>query len=401
MKSIHSILVAALLLLAAGCTKDDDNAASRSDKSSYTVVDMAVDAAAGNVTNPGIVILPCGDYLASCNSVDGESGCGATLYRSTDKGRSWTVAVENTASANGIAGSVNLFVHAEALYMTGTGADGGNVMISRSDDDGATWSTPATAENGIIIDDARTYLSGAVAVVESGGRLWCAMEVMEEGERRPFVLSAASDADLLKAASWTATNAVQYNSAWSANSAKVTSLQFGNVVATPEGSIYNLLSAPAAKTSLTAALARVTGTTTLEIDSANKDFVTMAGGGKKFTVRYDARSDRYWAITNPASDKYYGMLPDGTFSESGGLTYNDILNRAVLCWSKDLKIWYQERVVLQSRAPYLNSYKDADWQFDGNDIVAVFAVADSVEGVAPSSQHNANILAFKRISNFR
>ena len=75
---------------------------------------------------------------------------------------------------NGIANYCNIFVHEGALYMMGVGPNRQNVVITRSDDNGRTWTNPQDETNGILMRGS--FHSSSVPVVVSGGRIWRAME---------------------------------------------------------------------------------------------------------------------------------------------------------------------------------------------------------------------------------
>ena len=99
----------------------------------------------------------------------------------------------------------------------------------------------------------------------------------------------------------------------------------------------------------------------------------MPGGGKKFTIRYDAESDRYWALVTPAEPGSLGLTHGGIYANGihAGLTRNTL----TLISSKDLREWREERVVLSSDNPFFDGFQYVDWQFDGDDIVAVIRMA--------------------------
>ena len=119
------------------------------------------------------------------------------------------------------------------------------------------------------------------------------------------------------------------------NEKTVTELIEGNMVATSDG-LYNILRASSRQTSQLAAKVTVTSPSKLTFSVSN-DFITFPGGGKKFTIRYDEQSRRYWTLSNPAASKYVGMKNDGLYLN--GITRDLIRNRLVLCYSTDLITW--------------------------------------------------------------
>ena len=259
------------------------------------------------VSNVCMAILPDGSYIASCTGVSSTQRI--SLFKSDDRGNSWYALDGTNVAENGVSNYYNLFVHNGSLYMMGAGADNLNVVISRSDDGGRTWTVPADGNSGILI--VGRFHSAAVPVAVSGGRIYRAMEeVADDESRRPFVMSAPADADLLVADNWTKTNSVTY-SGLSYVDDPVSELIEGNAVATPAGEVYNILRASSTSTSV-AAMKLAVSEDAAALDSPDEDsFVKLPGGGKKFTIRYDAASGYYWTLTNPASDDVAGMQHEG------------------------------------------------------------------------------------------
>ena len=169
------------------------------------------------------------------------------------------------------------------------------------------------------------------------------------------------------------------------------------MVATSDG-LYNILRASSRQTSQLAAKVTVTSPSKLTFSVSN-DFITFPGGGKKFTIRYDEQSRRYWTLSNPAASKYVGMKNDGLYLN--GITRDLIRNRLVLCYSTDLITWVPYKVVLENEDPFFHGFQYVDWQFDGSDLVAVCRMACPERRGLPYRQHDANILSFLRIADFR
>ena len=164
-----------------------------------TVVAQVPELRGSTVSNASIAILPNGNYVASCTGVTD----GAALFVSKDRGATWSLLVENVTALNHIRNYYNLFVFEGALYMMGAGAGNQNLLISRSEDNGVTWTEPTDATNGVLLTGG--FHSAAVPVVVYDGRLWRACETAgsDTSIKRPFVISAPVDADLLDASSWT------------------------------------------------------------------------------------------------------------------------------------------------------------------------------------------------------
>ena len=351
------------------------------------------------INNVCMTILPNGEYIAACTGSTVENQ-GVSLFVSSDRGRNWKVLSQNNLAVNGIANYCNIFVHEGALYMMGVGPSRQNVVITRSDDNGRTWTNPQDETNGILMRGS--FHSSSVPVVVSGGRIWRAMETYDNDVKTAFVMSAPADADLLQASSWTATNTIPgttpVSEDWEFNGKRVSELIEGNVVATPDGKLYNILRASSSYTSLAAGRATIVDENTLEI-TAPDDLIRFPGGGKKFTIRYDEQSRRYWAITNPASDNVAGMSHNGIYAS--GITEDLVRNRLVLCYSTDLSTWIQYKEIVSDPDPFFHGFQYVDWMFDGEDIVAVCRMACPESRGLPVRQHDANFMTFFRIENFR
>ena len=208
-------------------------------------------------------------------------------------------------------------------------------------------------------------------------------------------MSAPLGSNLLRADSWTRTNTVEAT-AYYKGSDRISSLIEGNVVEAPDGSVVNLIRSNSMASSNYATIMHVTGTTDLAFSAAD-DCVNMPGGGKKFTVRFDAQSGLYWSLTNPHTE--------GEFSHSGiyseGLQMSLRRNRLVLISSPDLRNWTEKAVVLEDPDPFFHGFQYADWVFDGDDLaVVVRAAFPEVRGL-PVRQHDANKFIFVRVKNFR
>ena len=78
-----------------------------------------------------------------------------------------------------------------------------------------------------------------------------------------------------------------------------------------------------------------------------------------------------------------------------------IRNTLALISSEDLYHWRVERTVLASDNPFFDGFQYVDWQFDGDDLIAVIRLAVEEPRGLPNRQHDANFLVFKRIERFR
>ncbi|MCZ2156546.1 MAG: glycoside hydrolase [Bryobacterales bacterium] len=328
------------------------------------------------IGSPSIVILPNGDYVASHDffgkgSTSTESAVTRT-FRSTDCGKTW----RRTAEFNDQFWS-NLFVYRGVLYLMGTTYEYGRIVIRRSDDGGVTWSEPSylTKDTG--------YHTAPVPVLEHQGGLWRAMEFHPDGKWgffQSFALSAPAGSDLMDAANWRMTERLAYPKDLAPEGDHWLE---GNVVVDRKGRLVIVLRVANIEK---AAIVRVEGA-----KLAFERLVPFPGGAKKFTIRWDPKSKRYWTLSNPALPQFPKSATDPA----------SVRNTLALMSSKDLRKWEVKRIVLSHPDPEKHAFQYVDWQFDGNDLVVASRTAfDDEEGGAPRG-HDANFLTFHRVENFR
>jgi hypothetical protein len=213
------------------------------------------------------------------------------------------------------------------------------------------------------------------------------MEFAPEPERMTwmaFVMSAPEDSNLLDRCSWTFSDRVQH--LWS-----VSQWIEGNVVVGPDGNVVNVLRSNYRGNDTWAESEMKDRAAMLHVSADGKrlthdregDLIDMPGGGVKFTIRYDGRSDLYWTLSNKQRD------PEAR------------RNRLYLASSPDLRRWEVRRLLLAHPDPEKHAFQYVDWVFDGEDIVYVSRTAfDDGEGGAHTF-HDANYLTFHRVEGFR
>lgn len=344
--------------------------------------------------SPSICVLPNGDYIAS-NDFFGpnpdarENGKSITrIYRSDDKGASWTILTDIVGQFMS-----NLFVHQRKLYILGLSGNEGNVIIRKSTDGGMSWTVPTNGNNGLL--KSGKFHTAPTPVTSYKGRLWRAMEDTEgpiqkwPKKFRAFMLSASENSDLLQADAWISSNTLAYDSGY-LNGYFYGWLE-GNAVVGPNGQMLNILRVHTFdKLRERVALVRVDDTgTTSTFDPAN-GFKDFPGGGKKFTIRFDSISKKYWTLSNYVPEAYKGVIP-----------LDRVRNTLALCSSTDLLKWKVESTVLHHPDTLKHGFQYVDWQFADEDIIAVSRTAydDGVGGA--NSHHNNNFFTFHRIKKFR
>lgn len=345
------------------------------------------------LSSPSLLILPDGRYCATCD----EFGKGSTertagvtrVFISRDRGQTWE-ALPKVKPAFWS----TLFVHRKALYLIGSTNSGedSRLIIRRSPDWGQTWSTPNGPENGMLRPDVPVQTNAGNLTI-CHGRLWFGSVFDLLGPHgwgtsfRFFVMSAALKADLLKDSSWTYSTPVFYNPTLLQGTFH--GLVEGTIATGPAGSpvaMYRVDDRDPQERALIATPSR--DGKILGFDPL-KDFVNFPGGCKKFIVRYDRVSKLYWSLSNWVPKRDLGHGPERT------------RNTLAMISSPDLYHWTIRAVVLHHPEVKFHAFQYVDFQFDGNDVIALSRTAydDGLGGA--NSFHNANFITFHRFQNFR
>ncbi len=343
------------------------------------------------IGSPSIAILPNGDYVASHDffgpaSTEYQQAMTA-VFKSADKGKSW----KKVAEIKGQFWS-NLFVHQHALYLMGCWKHHGNIILRRSLDGGITWSEPNDSSCGLLREGE--YHTAPMPMVVWHGRLCRAFENARSSTTvggirySAMVISAPVDANLLAAASWTTTNYLSCDSTYLKG--KFGGWLEGNAVVTPEGELIDFLRVETSEKGrdMAAIVTISEDGKTASFDQAT-GFLDFIGGARKFSIRYDESSKRYWTIANMIT-KEFASLPAGK-----------VRNTLVLKSSADLKNWIVEKVLLHHPDVLKHGFQYVDWQFDRKDIIFLSRTAYDDDLGGADNFHNANYLTFHRIKNFR
>lgn len=343
------------------------------------------------IGSPSIAVLPNGEYIASHDLfMAGDNGDRTHVYASKDMGKTWTHRAEIVGQWWG-----TLFVHKNDLYLMGVSKARGYCIIRKSTDGGKTWTEPKDAKLGLLHADGM-YHCAPVPVLAHSGRLWRAMEEANpsnggkgwDRKFRSMMMSAPLDSDLLDAKNWMTTNKVVPDYEWF--DGKFGGWLEGNAVATPAGEIANILRVQQPNYPEKAAVVRVSADGKTATFDAAKDFVDFPGGGKKFTIRYDATSKKYWTLSNFVPKEFEG--PNAASRR----------NTLALASSADLRTWDVKRAVIQHADVKAHGYQYCDWLFDGDDLIAAVRTAsDEPDGTPAHNAHDANYLTFHRVAGFR
>lgn len=339
--------------------------------------------------SPSIVLLPDGTYVASHDEFgaklrDAGKKNMTYVYVSRDRGNTW----EEISTIYALTWA-NLFVYQGDLYIMGATHAYGDLVIRKSKDQGRTWTEPIDADHGLLRNDEE-YHTAPMPMVIHNGRIFRAIEDRNPREKwgvnfRAMVISAPLGADLLRASSWTVSNRLRYDQDWPGNA-----WLEGNMVVTPQGKLVNILRNNYLPEGGRACVTEVSQYgETINFDPEG-GFIDFPGGCKKFTIRYDGVSGRYWSLSNYIPDEFKGGNPERT------------RNTLALISSADLRNWEVNRIVLQHPDVAHVGFQYADWQFEGADLVALIRTAfPEPDGTPAHNCHDANHIIFYRVENFR
>ena len=354
------------------------------------VIDYSPAASGIYIGSPSLAVLPNGDYIASHDEFGPKSTehtrAVSHIFQSRDRGAHW----QKIATIEGAFWST-LFTHRGALYLIGPDRHHGNVLIRRSADGGATWTSPTNSTTGLLRGDGE-YHCAPVPVIEHAGRLWRAMEHRDPPiawgiNYRAGMLSVPVDADLLDATNWTCSNFLPSDRAW--NSGDMGAWLEGNAVVTPAGELVDALRVQTRSPDEKAAIVHISPDGKSAFFDPATGFLKFPGGAKKFTIRYDPRTKRYWSLACIVLDRDRADDP------------GRIRNTLALTSSSDLLNWEVRCILLYHPDVARHGFQYVDWLFDGEDIIATCRTAfDNGQGGAHNA-HDANFLTFHRFANFR
>ena len=294
------------------------------------------------MTDPDLLVVPSGFYIA------GEYG---HRHISKDKGKTWTELKDGYGVRH-----ASTFYHDGGLYVIGD-IKGGAGGIVESTDGGKSWSKPVR-----LIDNFRNSPSH---VEISNGRIWIAYENLPRPHTVNF-LSASTDSDLMKASSWVTTK--RQDNTGTGNETDMVLGRDGFPIAMPKGG---------------ESVQAVRALSATEAIASPADKFTLPLASSKYTAKYDPVTDKWWALTS------YSPI-DGN------------VRTGIALWSSsDFKTFELEKQVIQGKSSAFHGFNYPSMQFDGDDIVFVLRTAWENEMGQAQRWHDANMLSFHRIRNFR
>lgn len=333
---------------------------------------------------PSLVIAPDGTYFAAHDHFRGKWDL-IHVYRSDDKGLTWKKISEMDGFWSG------LFWHKNHLYLMGTTGRYGHLVIRRSNDMGETWTEPTNNNNGLIRRHTpdKGYHTSAVSIVKHNGRIYRPFEMARRdggwGRFEAMVFSAPVDADLLKAENWISTTSMPVDTAWGM---EYRTWLEGGAVISPDDKVVNILRVDNRDEEM-AAIMHVSDDAKTVSFNPEHDFIRFPGGCKRFVIRYDESTDRYWSLTNWIPEEFEGHNVERT------------RNTLALVSSSDLRDWTVHKVVLQDDNIHKSGFQYVDWQFERGDLIFLSRTSFFDGENYADNQHNSNFITFHRIENFR
>jgi hypothetical protein len=207
------------------------------------------------------------------------------------------------------------------------------------------------------------------------------------GHFRAFMMSAPIDADLLNAKSWISSNRLGVNPQWLGG--KFNGWLEGNAVVSSGGGIVNVLRVDYRPMGGKAAVIDISEDGRRASFDPDRGFIDLPGGNKKFTIRHDPVSGRYWTLSNAVLPRHRKGNPER------------VRNALALMSSANLREWTMRCVVLYHPDTTRHAFQYVDWLFDGSDMIVASRTAYGQGERAAYRQHDANYITFHRIARFR
>lgn len=308
------------------------------------------------------------------------------VCRSADAGTNWSQVAEVSGLVH-----ASLFESEGGLYLLGTSAALGNVRIHRSTDGGTNWS------GGVTLSPSAYFSMSVGPVVVHGGRVWKAAEDMTgttgwPGQARVRMLSAPVGVELMDVLNWTVSEPLA-RSGWNANR-RMTAWLDGNLIEDRQGNLVNLLSVRQNRGGMAevAAMVTVTSAEAAPVFNVDTGFVMLPGAAKNLMVRYDETSRLYWTLTSAVKPSE---------NEQGKILPENVCHRLAVYSSHNLRDWCLRNVLLEKDAGGRDGFLKASFDFDGNDLIVLFAAAYDDGLYGPRSATEPNMVLFKRLPGFR
>lgn len=332
-------------------------------------------AFSGNyLCSPSLLRLPSGRLLASMDVFNQNSPQNLTLvYYSDNDGSDWEYLTDIFPCFWG-----KLFLAGGKLYMLGVSREYGDLLIGRSDDEGASWTTPTVLFRGANFSGECGIHRAPMPVEISHGRVMTDIQygAWARGKFGDAVVSAPEGSDLLDAKNWVSSEIWLPEQHPDEGLKGVNGIE-GNVITAPDGTVYDILRYADGRSLL------------LRFDPEDPEgpleyagLIDFPATTSKVDILYDKKSGLYLSLVSYKLDE--------------PRTLRNLLS---LIYSPDLKNW--------TLAKHIIDYRDADRKFvafqyvdfiiDGDDLL--FQSRTAFNGAA--GYHDNNYQTFHRIPDFR
>ena len=346
---------------------------------------------------PGIIVLPSGrlfvsfpflSHLRQTPRPPDYQRPVLNLATSDDRGARWQPAGQLQHLVTGTP-----FLHQGALYLLGHREDRRDVVITRSTDEGRSWSPLSTLFTG-------DFWNCPTGIAFHQGRLYRALGGHEKNGRETLVIAGDLSRDLLDPAAWRKSNHLAFPGVpkdlvrgGEADSGYSHWLEPNVVVI--RGKLYVLCTVKFTNQAgwLTPGLAALCA---IEDDGTKLDYRFLQyhptpGGQLKFHILHDERTRLYWRTLNLPLDT---TVPADERWEKRGNFGGDRRTLA-LSYGTDGLNWLQAGIIATMDHPW-NGFQYAAPCVDGEDLVLVARCA-----LDAANQHDSNIISFHRVKNFR
>ncbi|MCK5811357.1 MAG: exo-alpha-sialidase [Clostridiales bacterium] len=327
--------------------------------------------------SPSIIKLPSGRLLVSHDIFFYLMEQNITLvHYSDDYGKTWSYLSTVTPCFWG-----TLFLFGENVYLMGMDGEYGDLLLYKSNDEGATFSKPI-----VILKGGNRTIGGPhkapMPIINYNGYLWTAIEYgsWDIGGHASGVISIDIKKDLMIAKNWIVSPFIPYSKQWE-GTVLFDGAGFleGNVVIRQDGELCNILRYSTGsnyKNYGKAILLSINKDKPNEKLSFSK-VINFNGNNSKFTIRFDNKSKKYYTIVNRADEENTGKR-----------------NKVILMSSSDAIIWEDEAILLD----YSNYEEDytklgfqyIDFIFHGDKILYVSRTA--INGAI--TFHDSNCITF-------
>ncbi len=332
--------------------------------------------------SPSIVKLPSGRLLVSNDYYKRNGGQNLTkIFYSDDEGASFHHLCDLYPCFWG-----KLFLHRNDLYMLATSTEYGDLIISKSIDEGASFSEPVVIMKGGDAIKGGPH-KAPMPILHAKGRLWTAIDYgsWTRGGHDSCMASIADDADLMDPDNWIISKPLKYNPKWKGTvqgTGKFSGLE-GNAVRSRENQILNILryNTAGGTPNYGKILVLIVDESDLRNPLIFHQIVDCPGNMSKFSVLYDTSTDGYLSLVNRV--------------DSSNIRQRNIVS---LIYSKDLSNW----VVINDILRIVGDAKKVaaqyiDFILDENKIrfVSRTAINDA------DNFHNANYISYHEIVNYQ